>query len=117
MRTPPVSDTGTCDGILDPMLLVIHMVHAVARRGLTGFEKTYFAAPSSAHVFYISDMLVSLTGLRKQRKVIDVTRRYGTAEGLTETRLNCGNLLEKVCCFYSCLSQLTWGQCERIGDG
>ena len=39
-----------------------------------------------------------MTGLRKQRKVFDITKHKGTAERLVETRINCDNLLMKVHC-------------------
>uniref|UniRef100_A0A1I7WTP3 RNA helicase n=1 Tax=Heterorhabditis bacteriophora TaxID=37862 RepID=A0A1I7WTP3_HETBA len=39
--------------------------------------------------------LINLTGLRPQRKVFDLTRKFGTSESLVETRMNCSNLLEK----------------------
>lgn len=51
-------------------------------------------------------MLVALTGLRQERKVVDISRKFGTCESLVETRLNCSNLEEKVnfcerlCFFY-----------------
>ncbi|GMT18850.1 hypothetical protein PFISCL1PPCAC_10147 [Pristionchus fissidentatus] len=39
--------------------------------------------------------LATITGLRKERKVIDLTIGKGTAEKLVESRLNCKNLLGK----------------------
>ncbi|GMS88535.1 hypothetical protein PENTCL1PPCAC_10710, partial [Pristionchus entomophagus] len=39
--------------------------------------------------------LATVTGLRKERKVIDLTMGKGTAETLVESRLNCKNLLGK----------------------
>uniref|UniRef100_A0A914ZNG2 ATP-dependent RNA helicase n=2 Tax=Parascaris univalens TaxID=6257 RepID=A0A914ZNG2_PARUN len=41
------------------------------------------------------DRLTEIVGLRKERKVFDITRPLGTAEALTETRMNCSNLAEK----------------------
>ncbi|KHJ85755.1 DEAD/DEAH box helicase, partial [Oesophagostomum dentatum] len=39
--------------------------------------------------------LIQLTGMRPQCKIVDITRAFGTAEALVETRINCSNLLEK----------------------
>ncbi|KIH59713.1 DEAD/DEAH box helicase, partial [Ancylostoma duodenale] len=39
--------------------------------------------------------LIQLTGMRPNCKVVDITRAFGTAETLVETRINCSNLLEK----------------------
>ncbi|EYB91308.1 hypothetical protein Y032_0207g2018 [Ancylostoma ceylanicum] len=39
--------------------------------------------------------LIQLTGMRPHCKVVDITRAFGTAETLVETRINCSNLLEK----------------------
>ncbi|VDK48128.1 unnamed protein product [Anisakis simplex] len=41
------------------------------------------------------DHLIEIVGLRKERRVFDITRSFGTAESLVETRMNCSNLLEK----------------------
>ncbi|KIH60306.1 DEAD/DEAH box helicase [Ancylostoma duodenale] len=39
--------------------------------------------------------LIQLTGMRPHCKIVDITRAFGTAETLVETRINCSNLLEK----------------------
>uniref|UniRef100_A0A0K0DF85 RNA helicase n=1 Tax=Angiostrongylus cantonensis TaxID=6313 RepID=A0A0K0DF85_ANGCA len=39
--------------------------------------------------------LIRLTGMRPECKIVDITRSFGTAETLVETRMNCSNLLEK----------------------
>ncbi|XGW17524.1 hypothetical protein V3C99_002263 [Haemonchus contortus] len=39
--------------------------------------------------------LVQLTGMRPHCKIFDITREFGTAEALVETRINCTSLLEK----------------------
>ncbi|CAJ0943009.1 unnamed protein product, partial [Mesorhabditis belari] len=39
--------------------------------------------------------LTGITGLRNKRKIYDITREFGTAEKLVETRMNCEDLLEK----------------------
>lgn len=57
-------------------------------------QSVIFFLPYS-HV--ISERLVEMAGLRTQHKVIDLTRAFGTAETLVETRINCNDLLEKVC--------------------
>uniref|UniRef100_A0A914VRU8 ATP-dependent RNA helicase n=1 Tax=Plectus sambesii TaxID=2011161 RepID=A0A914VRU8_9BILA len=41
------------------------------------------------------ERLIEIANLRKQRKVFDLTRSFGTAETLIETRLNCDGLAEK----------------------
>ncbi|WKY00364.1 hypothetical protein Q1695_014875 [Nippostrongylus brasiliensis] len=39
--------------------------------------------------------MIQITGMRPNCKVVDITRAFGTAEALVETRINCSNLLEK----------------------
>ncbi|VDM60531.1 unnamed protein product [Angiostrongylus costaricensis] len=39
--------------------------------------------------------LIHLTGMRPECKIVDITRSFGTAETLVETRMNCSNLLGK----------------------
>ncbi|VDM99096.1 unnamed protein product, partial [Thelazia callipaeda] len=42
--------------------------------------------------------LVEITGIRKKKcRIIDITGKRGTAERVIEARINCKNLLEKVC--------------------
>ncbi|KHJ91106.1 DEAD/DEAH box helicase [Oesophagostomum dentatum] len=47
------------------------------------------------HFEEMQDILQFLTGMRPQCKIVDITRAFGTAEALVETRINCSNLLEK----------------------
>ena len=43
------------------------------------------------------ERLVEIAGLRKgKKKVIDVTKEFGMAGAIQESRINCDNLLEKV---------------------
>uniref|UniRef100_A0A0K0EJ76 RNA helicase n=1 Tax=Strongyloides stercoralis TaxID=6248 RepID=A0A0K0EJ76_STRER len=39
--------------------------------------------------------LVTLSGMKKNRKIIDITREERTAENLIESRMNCNDLLDK----------------------
>ncbi|CEF68644.1 ATP-dependent RNA helicase DDX24 [Strongyloides ratti] len=39
--------------------------------------------------------LVTLSGMKKNKKIIDITRVEGTAENLVESRMNCNSLLDK----------------------
>lgn len=57
-----------------------------------------------------------MAGLRRQHKVIDLTRSFGTAETLVETRINCAGLLEKVplSCFCDVLGHSTRLPAEAV---
>lgn len=38
--------------------------------------------------------LAKLIGVKPHHKVVDVTRKFGTAESLTEARINCDKVLQ-----------------------
>lgn len=57
------------------------------------------------------NQLAKLIGVKAHRKVVDVTRKFGTAQSLTEARINCDKVMRQfhqdVCpcmCIYLYLS-------------
>ena len=48
---------------------------------------------------YVLENLVEAMGLRKERKIFDITKPLCTPVALLETRMNCANLTEKVLFF------------------
>lgn len=39
------------------------------------------------------NQLAKLIGVKAHRKIVDVTRKFGTAQSLTEARINCNKVM------------------------
>ena len=60
-------------------------------RAISNFKTIYQKC-----LLYSSELLMKNIGLKDKAKVIDLTRKAGTVETLTEARINC-TMEEKVC--------------------
>jgi hypothetical protein len=78
-----------------PKRLSAHQAQQMTPQEKIGTWKWNHQFHKEIHIFHL-ERLIEIASLRKQRKVFDLTRSFGTAETLVETRFNCSGLAEKV---------------------